>query len=339
MKGYYLTSQRAVLASRTLLLEDCSVLELKDHWVWDCWLFDDGDDFHIFFLRASRALQDPDRRHFRASVGHAKSKDLANWELLPDALFASDSPAWDEVATWTGSVVKNEVDGLYYMFYTGVTRPNGGTVQQVGYATSKDLIAWEKNSSNPVMSADSELYDTQENGSPDTNFRDPWVFYSDVDKKWHMYVTADLKGSGIKTRATVAHATSTDLKSWSSEQPLHGESGFGQVEVVQVEHIDGRWVMVFCVGEQHLNVIKPGFKSGTYSVPMDTQFGPIHFDNADIINADGIYAGRIIKNRSGDWVLMGFENGQIKSEFKGRICNPIPLEMTDRKSTRLNSSH
>jgi beta-fructofuranosidase len=338
MKGYYLASQRAVLASDPLLLEDCSVLELKDHWVWDCWLFDDGDDFHIFFLRASRALQDPDRRHFRASVGHAKSKDLTNWELLPDALFASDSPAWDEVATWTGSVVKNEVDGLYYTFYTGVTRPNGGTVQQVGYATSKDLIEWEKNSSNPVMSADSELYDTQENGSPDTNFRDPWVFYSDEDKKWHMYVTADLKGGGIKTRATVAHATSTDLKSWSSEQPLHGESGFGQVEVVQVEEIDGRWVMVFCVGEQHLNIIKPGFKSGTYSVPMDTQFGPIHFDSADIIDANGIYAGRIIKDRSGQWVLLGFENGQIKSEFKGRICNPIPLEMTEAGTLKVKAS-
>ena len=304
------------------------MLELKDHWVWDCWLFDDGDDFHIFFLRASRALQDPDRRHFRASVGHAKSKDLKNWELLPDALFASDAPAWDEVATWTGSVVKNDSDGLYYMFYTGVTRPKGGIVQQVGYATSKDLITWEKSDSNPVMSADSNLYDTQENGSPDTNFRDPWVFFSDEDNQWHMYVTADLKGGGIKTRATVAHATSKDLKSWSSQQPLHGESGFGQVEVVQVEHIDGRSVMVFCVGEHHLNVVKPGFKSGTYSVPMDSQFGPIHFEDADIIDADGIYAGRIIKDQSGQWVLLGFENGQIKSEFKGRICDPIPLEMT-----------
>jgi beta-fructofuranosidase len=314
------------------------VLELKDHWVWDCWLFDDGDDFHIFFLRASRALQDPDRRHFRASVGHAKSKDLTNWELLPDALFASDAPAWDEVATWTGSVVKNDGDGLYYIFYTGVTRPNGGTVQQVGFATSKDLITWEKNSSNPVMSADSELYDTQENGTVDTNFRDPWVFFSDRDEKWHMYVTADLKGGGAKTRATVAHAISDDLKFWTNLSPLHGESGFGQVEVVQVEEIDGRWVMVFCVGEQHLNVIKPGFKSGTYSVPMDTQFGPIHFDSADIIDADGIYAGRIIKDRSGQWVLLGFENGQIKSEFQGRICNPIPLEMTAAGTLKVKAS-
>ena len=253
------------------------MLELADYWVWDCWLFDDGSDFHIFFLRASKALIDSDRRHFRASIGHAKSKDLKNWTLLPDALVASDAPAWDEIATWTGSVVKNDDDGLYYMFYTGVTRPNGGIVQQIGFATSQDLITWDKNPSNPVMKADSNIYDTQENGSRDTNFRDPWVFFNKDDRKWHMYVTADIKGGGIKTRATVAHCVSEDLKTWRSLAPLHGESGFGQVEVVQVEEIAGKFVMIFCVGSQHLNEIKPGFKSGTYSVPMDSKTGPVHF--------------------------------------------------------------
>jgi beta-fructofuranosidase len=71
---------------------------------------------------------------------------------------------------------------------------------------------------------------------------------------------------------------------------------------------------------------------------MDTQFGPIHFDSADIIDADGIYAGRIIKDRSGQWVLLGFENGQIKSEFKGRICNPIPLEITAAGTLKVKAS-
>ena len=59
---------------------------LADHWVWDSWLADDGQDYHLFFLRASRALRDPDRRHRRASIGHAVSSDLENWALLPDAL-------------------------------------------------------------------------------------------------------------------------------------------------------------------------------------------------------------------------------------------------------------
>ncbi len=314
------------------------MLQLADHWVWDCWLFDDGDNFHIFFLRASKALDDPDRRHFRASVGHAISKDLKSWTLLPDALVSGDAPAWDDVATWTGSVVKNPADGLFYIFYTGVTRSGSGIVQQVGYATSTDLITWNKNVSNPVVSADSRFYEGQETGDSDTNWRDPWVFFDDRDNKWHMLVTADIKGGGIKTRATVAHATSLDLKVWEVLPPLHGESGFGQVEVVQVEKIDGRYVLIFCVASHHINDFKPGFQTGTYSVPIDSPTGPIHFDRAEIIDADGIYAGRIIKDRGGQWVLLGFENGQVKEEFTGRISDPIPLIMTEAGALKVKKS-
>ena len=79
---------------------------LPDHWVWDSWLADDGENYHLFFLRASRALIDPDKRHHRASIGHAVSPNLEEWTLLPDALTADDTPAWDDLATWTGSVVR-----------------------------------------------------------------------------------------------------------------------------------------------------------------------------------------------------------------------------------------
>ena len=83
-------------------IKTLTMLELPDSWTWDFWLADTGAEYHLFFLRASRALLDPDRRHYRASVGHAVSTDLVNWDLLPDALVPSDSPAWDDLATWTG---------------------------------------------------------------------------------------------------------------------------------------------------------------------------------------------------------------------------------------------
>ena len=68
-----------------------SGLSLADSWVWDFWFADDGERYHLFFLRASRALLDPDRRHRRASLGHAVSTDLRHWTLRADALVADDA--------------------------------------------------------------------------------------------------------------------------------------------------------------------------------------------------------------------------------------------------------
>ena len=59
------------------------MLRLPDHWVWDSWYAQDDDGrWHAFFLRASRALLDPHRRHRRASIGHAVSTDLRSWQLV-----------------------------------------------------------------------------------------------------------------------------------------------------------------------------------------------------------------------------------------------------------------
>ena len=51
------------------------MLLLEDHWVWDTWMADDGDAYHLFFLQAPRSLG-PRQRHKRATVGHATSPDL-----------------------------------------------------------------------------------------------------------------------------------------------------------------------------------------------------------------------------------------------------------------------
>ncbi len=94
------------------------MFRLPDAWVWDFWLADDGERYHLFFLYASRALPHPDDRHYRASIGHAVSTDLSNWRRVADALVRSDGPAFDDLATWTGSVIQHP-DGTWFLFYTG----------------------------------------------------------------------------------------------------------------------------------------------------------------------------------------------------------------------------
>ena len=100
------------------------MLSLPDSWVWDFWFADDGERYHLFFLRASRALRDPDLRHRRASLGHAVSTDLRRWTLRADALVAADAPAPDDRAIWTGCVVRPS-GGPWHLFYTGATGGKG----------------------------------------------------------------------------------------------------------------------------------------------------------------------------------------------------------------------
>ena len=96
------------------------MLRLPGAWIWDFWLADDGDRYHLFFLFASRALREEHRRHRRAAIGHAVSDDLKNWVQVSDVVASADPPAFDDLATWTGSVVKGP-DDRWWLFYTGVT--------------------------------------------------------------------------------------------------------------------------------------------------------------------------------------------------------------------------
>ena len=130
------------------------MFQLPDSWVWDFWIVKNQDNYHLFFLYASRALHDPERRHHRAGIGHAVSTDLTHWERVTDALVHDDPPSFDHTATWTGSIVQGE-DQRWYLFYTGAALTEHGQLrQQIGLATSDDLFHWRKHDSNPLVRAD-----------------------------------------------------------------------------------------------------------------------------------------------------------------------------------------
>src|SRR5207344_46708 len=105
----------------------------------------------LFFLQAPREPAREELRHANASVGHAVSRNLTDWRLLPDALAAGAEGEWDDLAIWTGSVIEHD-DG-WAMLYTGTNRAEGGLVQRIGLATSSDLLRWDKHAANPVLEA------------------------------------------------------------------------------------------------------------------------------------------------------------------------------------------
>jgi beta-fructofuranosidase len=304
------------------------VLKLPDSWIWDSWYAFDGDKHHAFYLKASKGLRNADRRHRYTSVGHAVSDDLINWTVLPDALTPSDSPAFDSWTTWTGSVVQAD-DGTWWMFYTGSSREDGGDIQRIGAATSTDLLVWDKVSADSLVETDPTWYETLDYSAwHDQAWRDPWVFRQ--GNAWHMLITCRLKDGDAPTRGTIGHAISNDLTHWSVQPPLTGPvTGFGHLEVFQVEHVDGQWVLLWCCGpEQTSPELQEKYPSGgVFSAVGESPTGPFDFDNVVWFPQENLYAARLVEH-NGSWNLIGFVNGPA-DDFPGWLSDPIPVEVKD----------
>lgn len=309
------------------------MLRLPDCWVWDSWYLDDGDRFHVFYLKASRALLDPDRRHHRASIGHAVSDDLVSWTELPDALVADDGPAFDDLATWTGSTVVGP-DGGFHLFYTGICRATGDRIQRIGHAVSTDLVTWTRLDV-PAVSADPQWYETEAvlGYSP---WRDPWVLFDEAEGRWRMLITASTATVQRGTRGCIGTAVSADLVSWQVEAPLTDPAGLHQFEVPQVVRVDGAWVLVWCMRDiDHGPDAAPPADggpaiTGTWTAPADSPTGPFHVDRAEPIRIAGTYAGRVVLGRDGAVVLMAFADRATDGSFGGSLIDPVPLALTDR---------
>lgn len=310
------------------------MFRLPEAWVWDFWLVDDGTDYHLFFLYASRALRDPHARHHRASIGHAVSADLVTWERVVDALVHSDPPAFDELATWTGSVVRHP-DGRWFMFYTGARlNDTGANVQSIGYAVSSDLHVWDK-APGPVLAADGEWYErylpAPQGNWHDEAFRDPWVLADPDGNGWHMLITARsaVGPAGDPDdrvdRGVVGHAWSPDLESWELRAPLTSPGqGFGQLEVVQPFVIEGRQVLLFncLVGDMPEAARAGGATGGVWIADATSPLGPYDIARARVIDDPSLYVGKFINERhSGATKFLAFVHDR-DGAFVGEITDP-----------------
>jgi beta-fructofuranosidase len=302
-------------------------LKLPGQWVWDSWFAFDGENHHAFYLQASRALGDPNRRHRNTSVGHAISKDLKNWTVVADAIAPSESPAPDSWTTWTGSVIREE-NGQWRMFYTGTSREDAGQRQTVCAATSDDLMTWTKVEKLPVVAADPRWYKTLDGGFHNEPFRDPWVFKMAGESGWTMLTTAELKSStDPRQAAAMAIAKSDDLINWVVQPPKSlPDQGFGETEVFQYELVDGVPIILFCCGPIWLSEERKaaGEVGGVYSIPVREDLEDINFENATLFPDTSLYASRLVQDRDGGWNLIAFVN-EIDGEFIGELCDPIPV--------------
>ena len=302
------------------------MLTLATHWIWDFWLADTGTAYHLFFLQAPREVH-PDQRHWNTSVGHAVSTDLSRWRVVDDALTPSTEPAFDDLAVWTGSVVRGD-DGSWYLFYTGLSRVDDGQVQRVGLATSADLMTWRKHGPDPLVSADPLWYQQFDGSGQSEAWRDPWLVRDPEGDGWHMLVTATARDGEVGERGVLGHAWSPDLLTWRVLPPLSQPgSGFSQLEVPQLVVVEADPVLLFsCLGPQlsggRRKAVEPG---GVWVLRTDSLLGPYDVTQATRLTDESLYVGKLVQRRDGQWVLLAFVNQDAAGAFVGSISDPMQV--------------
>lgn len=309
------------------------MLRLPEDWVWDSWIADDGDRYHLYFLQAPRSLVDPGLRHTRATIGHASSSDLAEWTYHGEVL-VPDPTGWDDLALWTGSVVRGD-DGLWRMFYTGLsTRGHGVRDQRIGVVESGDLHSWRRVLDRPAVAVAPRWYKTLDGDrTASETWRDPFVFRDPNGDGWRMLITARAKDAPPNDDGVLAEARSADLREWQVGPPVCDPgAGFGQLEVAQVRVFAGRPVLVFTCHpqEQTRERIERAGRYCTWSVTGSSVAGPWRIDQARPFTAEPtLFAAPLVRRRDGGWVLVGFRNTESDGVLSFEITAPIPVAVED----------
>lgn len=312
------------------------MLKLANKWIWDFWFARDDARTHIFYLQADKSLKVEQFRHWNVSVGHAVSQDLRHWEILPDAISPGQTVLWDNFTTWTGSIIKHA--GLWYLFYTGSTRRERGYIQRIGYATSKDLLNWERIGSTPLMEADPQWYEKLDFAAwHDEAWRDPYLFRDPKTGLFHAYITARVKDGPADGRGVIAHATSPNLHQWKIQEPVTQPGEFGDMEVPQLVPIQGRYYLLFSTSAGHHSQARRARTgitpvTGTHYLVSDSPDGPFRYLTDDFLVGDEVgtlYSGKLIQGADGGWSFMAFLNFDTSGEFVGEISDPMPVTIAE----------
>jgi beta-fructofuranosidase len=167
--------------------------------------------------------------------GHARSRDLVNWEHLPIALAPSEEGG--ETAVFSGGAVMTR-KGQPRIFYTSIG--DRAPEQWMAAPADRDLIVWTKSQQNPILT-------TAVHGALKvSDWRDPFLFIE--GGATYMVCGGNTSGRrwGGAGQVQLYLATNDELTSWKHLGPVFAcrDREIVNIECPNLFKLDGKWVLI-----------------------------------------------------------------------------------------------
>lgn len=203
-------------------------------WCGDFIPFYHAGIYHLFYLHDWR--------------DHAKNGEGTAWYRISTTDFihftehgemlARGSKEEQDLYVFTGSVL--EAEGRFHIFYTGHNHhliPQGKPQEAVMHAVSDDLQHWTK--------IPEDSFFAPQTGYEPHDWRDPFVYWNAETGLYEMLLAARHTAGSSRRRGCTALCTSSDLKTWSVEEPLYTPELYYTHECPDLFQIGEWWYLIF----------------------------------------------------------------------------------------------
>ncbi|MDR3701798.1 MAG: glycoside hydrolase family 32 protein [Candidatus Sulfopaludibacter sp.] len=216
--------------------------------------------------------------------GHARSRDLVNWEHLPIALAPSVEKG--ETAVFSGGAIL-ALDGRPRIFYTSIGER--APEQWMATPADEDLIVWTKSRQNPILT-------TAVHGALKVDdWRDPFLFTE--SGATYMVCGGNTSGRrwGGSGQVQLYRATNDELTHWTHLGPVFEcrDREIVNIECPDLFKLDGKWVLI----------ISPHKPCEYFLGSLDLARPRFTPEARGILDAGMDYASNISRDQSGRTIL------------------------------------
>jgi beta-fructofuranosidase len=239
--------------------------------------------------------------------GHARSRDMVNWEHLPVALWPSLEKGEEHV--FSGAAVL-AAGGLPRLFYTSIGKRE--PEQWMAAPVDDELIVWEKYAANPILTqkihGDRKVED----------WRDPFLFQEGGRTYMVCGGNHDRRRRGGAGQVELYEATKADLTAWKYRGTVfeYRDSSVYNIECPNLFRLGAKWVLLISPEPSHATEYFLG--------SLDLERGKFTPETHGVLDPGPSYASNISRDGQGRTILWLWGKTETDPAMGWNGCMTMP---------------